>query len=277
MRRMSSQPVDTDAGAARPQRVLRGSLGILGAFGAALFTALFAASFVDPLFVEGLAKEVIRIEVQKRVEERIEAIDQKYLMEKGKRLIEIENAKIAAFKEQARQGVPKRVSAVLEQMRDASCKCRQLADLGESYFKFDGRIAQAREVIAHLDGLIRAKYMETAAQLTREFRIFTGSNALVFALLALAVFVKKKAGVHLVPAAGLLLVGAAVTAGFYLFNQDWLHTIVFSQYVGLAYLGYLAVALVLFADIVFNRARGTALALNVMGSVVGAAVSVLPC
>ena len=50
------------------------------------------------------------------------------------------------------------------------------------------------------------------------------------------------------------------TSAIYLLNQDWLHAVVYSDYVGFAYLGYLALASALLADVVFNRARATTMA-----------------
>ena len=59
-----------------------------------------------------------------------------------------------------------------------------------------------------------------------------------------------------------LLGAAAVTGALYLFNQNWLHTIVYNDYVGMAYLVYLAAVAVALTDIVFNKARVTTRLLN---------------
>jgi hypothetical protein len=65
---------------------------------------------------------------------------------------------------------------------------------------------------------------------------------------------RKRAGLQLVLPTVVLL-GAAGLAGYlYLFNQDWLHTIIFSEYVGLGYFVYLALAVALLTDVLFNRA-----------------------
>lgn len=125
--------------------------------------------------------------------------------------------------------------------------------------------------------LIRSKYMETASQLTREFRIFAGTNAIVFALLLIAVLVKRQAGLHLLPSAFVLLLAAGVTAYLYLFNQNWLHTLVFSDFVGFTYIGYLGSAFALLCDIIFNRARVTTKVLNALLNAVGSAAQVVPC
>ena len=84
----------------------------------------------------------------------------------------------------------------------------------------------------------------------------------------------------LVPAEGsawMLLAAASITAYLYLFNQNWLHTLLFSDYVGLAYLGYLGAAFALLSDIIFNRARITTEILNFILNALGSAVQVVPC
>ena len=70
---------------------------------------------------------------------------------------------------------------------------------------------------------------------------------------------------------------ASLTAYLYLFNQNWLHTIIFSDYVGMTYIAYLAVAFSFICDLLFNRARITARILSQLFSAVGSAVSVAPC
>jgi hypothetical protein len=124
---------------------------------------------------------------------------------------------------------------------------------------------------------IRTKYMETAEALTREFRIFTGANAAMFALLGLTTRWRKRAGAQLLLPAAVLIGAAAVVGGLYLFSQNWLHTVVFAEYVGLGYFAYLALAVALLADIAFNRARVTTEIVNAILNVLGSAVTVVPC
>jgi hypothetical protein len=119
--------------------------------------------------------------------------------------------------------------------------------------------------------------MQVSAKLLREFRIFTAANALVLLFLGIAVVVRRNARVHLLPPAVILVVSAAVVGWFYLFQQDWLHTIVFSDYVGMSYFAYLAAPVLLIGDVMLNRGRVTVHLLNAGCSVVGSAASVLPC
>jgi hypothetical protein len=68
-----------------------------------------------------------------------------------------------------------------------------------------------------------------------------------------------------------------VVGWFYLFRQDWLHAILFSDYVGLTYFAWLAAPALLLGDVLLNRGRISGHLLNAGSSVAGSALSVLPC
>ena len=76
----------------------------------------------------------------------------------------------------------------------------------------------------------------------------------------------------------LAILGAVgLAGGLYLFNQDWLHTIVFGDYLGWGYAAYLAVVALLLADILMNHARVSTRLVNLGLQLVGSAASAVPC
>lgn len=256
--------------------LLRNSVLALGVIGCLFFSLLFITSIVNPGFVEQVAKDVIRYQVELKVREKVEAIDSHFLTKKAEAFAKGHAEDISVAKRQISEQLPARIAAVIAEMGNLDCECRTKIETSIRD-GFEWRILSASQAQERLVSLIRTKYMETASQLTREVRIFTGSNALVFALLIVSVLVKPKAGLHLLPSAVVLLVAASATGYLYLFNQNWLHTIVFNDYVGFAYLGYLGVAFAFLSDILFNRARVTTEVLNLALNAVGSAVSVVPC
>lgn len=257
-------------------KILRALLLLTGIVGALAFASVLVASFVDPGYVEDIGRDLIRRQVQKQVNEKIDALDEKFLAGKAGRLVQGYAGEISSLRQQLKEGAPEKLATVIAQMRDLNCECRRkvAADIRDG---FQWRILSAANAQERLAALIRARYMETAGKLTREFRIFAATNATVFALLAIAVLRKRGAGVHLLPAALVLVLAAAITGYLYLFNQNWLDTIVFGNYVGFAYVGYMAIAFALLADIVFNRARISARLLNFLFRMIGDATYVLPC
>ena len=186
------------------------------------------------------------------------------------------DAEIDIAKREFAEGLSRKVAEVVGNMLNTDCECRKR--LVEYATKADeerlSSLGQARE---RLVSLIESAYSSVTKNLMREFRIFTASNSLAFALLALVTFVRRGAALQLALPAIVLLGATLTTSGLYLFSQDWLHTILYSQYVGLAYAGYLAAVASGLADIVFNRARITTTLINIAFQVIGSAAHAVPC
>ncbi len=245
----------------------------LGFAGSLLFTAAFIASWTSEHFISQAAREVIRYRVAEEINEKIDALGADFLVEKAKIALKEKAQEIDQLKLILKSKVPELVAAVANQMADPNCPCRKWAP--ESFRNFVlALLTDATQAQNRLTDLIKTKYLEVEAQLTREFRIFTGTNALACLLLVLATLFKTGARIHLLPPALILLIATGVTSYFYLFNQDWLHTIVFGDYVGLAYAAYLVFVFACLVDIVLNRARIT---VAVVDGVFGGLFSLSPC
>lgn len=248
----------------------------VSAIGCTVFALAFLVSVISPSVVERVAKHAVRYEIEKRIKEKVESLDKPFLLKKAGAL----SSKHAGDIEQTRhlldQQLPARLAAVIAEMQDADCECRKRIEL---FFQrgLEAQMASDLAIQDRLTALIRSEYMEVATQLIREFRIFTGTNAMVFALLLAAVLLKRQANLHLLPSTMALLAAAAVTAYLYLFQQDWLHTVLFGDYVGFAYLAYLGGVFALLCDILFNRARITAAMLNFALRSLDSTIEVLPC
>lgn len=103
-------------------------------------------------------------------------------------------------------------------MQNRDCTCRKMieANIRDG---FDWQITSAAAAQERLTIPIRTQCMDTSAQLTREFRIFTRRNAMGFLLLLVAVLARPRADLLLLPSALVLLAAASITACLYLFNQ----------------------------------------------------------
>jgi uncharacterized membrane protein (GlpM family) len=255
---------------------LRRTILGIGLLGALAFGGAWITSWVDPLFVESVARDLVRAEVQERVETQLDRLDGTALAGLASRLSARNSATIADLERQVAAGVPQQVAAIAAQMLDADCACRRRIE-ARIRQSFADRIGDLGQLNTRLADLIRAKYQDVAAALTREFRIFTGANALLFGLLAGIAAIRRRAGLQMVVPALVLLVAAAVVGASYLFAQDWLRTILFGDYVGLAYFAYLGVVVVFLADIALNRARVTSVLLNTLFQLVGSAFHAVPC
>jgi hypothetical protein len=217
--------------------------------GASLFAFAFTLSFISPPLLESVAKTIIRHELERRVTAKLEAIGDGKVGKALDRIAPNHADEIAKMKKEIEAMVP----SVIAQMSDPACECRKRI---ESYIAhFDFKSLRIGNITERAKVLIQAKYMEVVQALTQEFRIFTFANAIVFALLGLVAYFFRNAGMQLILPT-IVLIGAAVLVGFfYIFGQDWIHTIIFSEYVGYGYFSYLGLAVAFMADIVFNRGR----------------------
>lgn len=86
----------------------------------------------------------------------------------------------------------------------------------------------------------------------------------------------RRAHAHLLPATTVLLPTTALVAGLYLFQHNWLHTIVFGDYVGWGYFAYLGIVGVLLGDLLLNRGRVNARIVSSIGGIFGSG-ALAPC
>jgi len=255
---------------------MRSLVLIISAIGTLVFGSAFVLSYADPGFVESVSRELIRRQVESRVQEQIEELDGSRLASIAWRISGRNASEIAEAKKQLKERLPSRIADNISEMKNLGCECRKAIE-SQMTRTLGSKIVDLSRINERLDLLIRTKYMETAQALTREFRIFTGANGALFVLLAVTTLARKRATVQLAIPALVLIGAAAIVAFFYVFAQDWLHTIVFADYVGLGYFAYLAIAIALLADIAFNHARITTEAVNLSLNAIGSAVQVLPC
>jgi hypothetical protein len=124
---------------------------------------------------------------------------------------------------------------------------------------------------------IQASYMEVATDLKRDIRIFTATNAGVFLLLVLVSVLKPQGVRHLFVPALLLCVATLVCAYGYVFEQNWLLTVIHGSYLGIAYSFYMGVVFLFLCDIALNHGRVTTQLANGLVEALGGAASLIPC
>ena len=253
-------------------RMLLIALGLLGTL---LFASLFTASFVAPESVERGAREVLRIELERRVGAKIDALSNSKLAGLARKVLGQQNAEVSEAERRIREDLPRRIAERMADLTDASCACRQ--KMKEAAQRFETtRLAALLDARERLTQLIDDGYAAVAGKLQRELRIFSGSNAVAFLLVALLAIRKRAAGLQLiVPSVCLAL--ATLVVGFLYLKQDWLHTLLFGDFVGLAYAVYIGVVTLALLDIMLNRARVTTQIVNVGLQVVGSALQAVPC
>lgn len=249
---------------------------LFGGIGFFAFGALALISVFEPMEIERVAKNLIRIEVERRTNEEVRNLDEYFLGGRAEAFLRDHEADVEQAEQALKERLPGKIAEVIAKMQNPDCECRGKVQVLVRDWILAG-ISSARQAAEPLDLLVRAEYQDASAKLLREFRIFTTVNALVFVALALAALRRPAANGLLLPAVMLLALSAGMTAYLYLFRQDWIHTIVFNQYLGLTYVAYLALVFLFLSDILFNRGRVTAGFMTIAAEAAGSAASFPPC
>lgn len=255
-------------------------LRLIGVVGASLFGLVLYLTFSTPQWLETYAKDYIEDRVRERVGEFVDGVDidtgDSALGRLAASVLEKNSERIDGIRENIKNKVYERIETAIADMRDLSCECRQLlqtwaTELPQASLN---ALTLANERVTRL---IQGKYAYVLGSLRRDVRIFAGTNVAVFVLLIAATFVKPQAMVHLFLPGLLLVVSTIFTSYLYIFQQNWLLTILHGSYWGFAYTAYLGIVFAVLCDILFNRARITTEVLNAILNAIGSAVSVFPC
>lgn len=255
---------------------MRQTLLTLSLTGFIILASLFGLSFSTPIAIERVARKVVQIEIETRIGQRFEYLTNANIASLAQRAAsqidrEVE-FDLPAFRDQLLAST----NRVMDNMLDANCECRQrLVKLVDRTYSL-GVLSLQRDHES-LTRMIESIYASVSNNLIREFRIFTGSNALALAILFLTTLCRRGASLQLLLPAIVIFGAMLATASVYLFNQNWLHTIIYGEYVGYSYLAYLATVTAFIGDIVFNKARATTVLFNAAANIAGSTLTTSPC
>jgi hypothetical protein len=236
-------------------------LRIFGAAGALLFAFFFMLTFWRPLWVETFAADFIRSEVANEVDERIDKLGFEGASAKlsavAAAIYRQNGQKIDEYKAALKARAHERLAACIAMMLDLESGTRaRIARALEA-----GSLAEISSLSAvneRLTDLIQGRYLRIVDELKHDLRIFTASNFGCFLLLLLATFLRPEFVKQLLVPGLLLLAATLYCAYCYVFQQNWLLTIIYSDYLGFAYLAYLGLFFLFLCDVVLNRGRVTA-------------------
>ena len=262
------------------EKTLLRTLSLLGLL---LFFPLFLLTFADPQLIEKSGKSFIEWKLQSELDNRIDTIQ----LPKSTKLEDLLGAKAQALraktdqnieqiKQQLKADAPAMLADQVAKLSNLNCDCRNKWEHSIESF-MQSRLAVLESAKNKLIDFTHVKYMEIVHKLTLDVRIFLAANAVVFLFLLIASFLRPKAVKHLFLPSGLMLISTGICSYFYLFKQNWFYTIIYNDYTGLAYVGYLIFVFVILCDIVFNRARITTKVINFCLNVIGSAASLVPC
>ena len=256
-----------------------GLLRTLGATGTLLFATLFVFTFWRPVWIEAAGKDFIAAQVEHEVGGYLAAAtndDGGVLARAASELHRRNAGRIAELRAILRTDLAERIGTALAAVRDPTCACRArvAALLRAGAF---GDIATLEAANLHFADVVQGRYLRVVGELTRDLRIFTGINAVACLLLLIASFARPRAIDHLVFPGVLLAIAVIVSSYCYVFAQNWLLAILYSDYFGFAYLGLLTFIFGLLLDIFLNRGRVTTRAGNALLHAVGSSFTLTLC
>lgn len=253
---------------------------LISVIGFLIFSSLFSATFISKNFAEKISATFIDEHIHNKVFHGIDEFFQSPKSSKigvyAENLLASQEKRLEAVKLKLKNQVAKKISQSIAEMRNLDCECRQKYEKYiESSFVLEK--LSLKESIKKVESFTKSKYMQLVHDLKKEIRIFSIINASVFLLLFIASFVKPKAFKHLVLPAILLLIATIICVYCYVFQQNWFLTIIYSDYLGFWYAGYLSIVFFLLVDILLNRARVTSKIINSFLNAIGSSLHVLPC
>jgi len=242
------------------KKILLKGFGLLGTL---VFVPLFVATFLDPQLIEKSARPFIEWKLNQDVNKQIDSIDipkevkfERLLGEKTKQLRAETEKRIQTLQRQLKNDAPTIIADQIAQMFDLNCECRKKwqQNIRQS---MQLELASLETAKAKLIDFTQIQYMKIVEKLTEDVRIFVGINAVIFImLLALSVLKTEVINVLFVPGV-LMLISTIVCSYFYIFQQNWLFSILYNDYTGFGYLFYLGLVFAFLCDITFNKARIT--------------------
>jgi hypothetical protein len=120
---------------------MRSVLLFISLFGSLLFGSAFVLSFTHPAFVESAARELIRIEVERRTTEKLETLQGTRIAAIAERMSGRNAEEIDDIKRKLAEGLPKQVATIVAQMRNLDCDCRKAIERRMTGL-FEGRVAE---------------------------------------------------------------------------------------------------------------------------------------
>ena len=250
----------------------------LGLCGLALFLTLFSWVSLKPQAFDRRVVDIAVTEVSDRFPDLVtraqaEAGDLGALTGLAEQMLGGARDKLAwARSEKMREAVHDFVAALTERRCDLGCTNPEAAGelVLELYDLYLEGLGVQRE---RLDALVASEMSIVIEELRRDILIFSGSNLGLFLAVVALALLRPAAQRHLAIPTALLTVATLFMTWRYLFGQDWLRTVIFSDYWGYGYLVWVVLLFGVLLDIVVNRGR----ILSRLMDLLGAALSPIPC
>ncbi|MEL6667001.1 MAG: hypothetical protein AAFQ24_12780 [Pseudomonadota bacterium] len=252
---------------------------VLTMIGTAVFASLFLYIAFAPKDFDERTREFAVSQIESKVDDQLATVANSETAERvsefAGRISDRLQSRVDEMRGSLDDGIDELIAGVLAAACKLDCERRDQAARSVRDF-YENSILRHSMVLDRLESLVVGEYDAVMTELRSDLRIFSGSTALAFGLAMLLSFFRGRAAAHLVPISIALTVSTILAVAWYALGQDWVMTVLFSNYWGWAYSVLLGGLSVLMIDIAANRARVTSFVFNSIGNGIGG-ISFSPC
>ncbi len=234
------------------------------------FIFIFSLTSTDTIRVE--AEEFIKYQISKEIHAKVDRLNDNKLVKYTKKKTREKSIKLKIYKEFLKKHLSSTVNKVTEKLSKEECECKKRRRNFISSF-LTTKINDTKKAISHLKEFIRYKYINITSKLIKDIQIASASSFLAMLLISSLLFFKSKLSIQINLLTISMLLSTLAGTWLYIFKQNWFYTIIYNDYIGFWYMGYLAIVFLLIADIVFNKAKVTTELINMFFNAIGSAFS----
>ena len=248
------------------------SLKAITLFLTLIYGFIFILSFTSADTIRVGAKEFIKYQISKEIHTKIDKLNDNKLVKYVKNKSKEKSAKLQKYREFLKKHLSQKVNAITEKLSKEECECREKR---RNFLKsiLITQIDNTKKAISKLKEFIHYKYINITSKLIKDIQIASASSFLAMLLISSLLFFKSKLSIQINFLSLLMLLSTLTGSWLYIFKQNWFYTIIYNDYIGFWYMGYLTIIFLLIADILFFKARVTTELLNTFFSAIGSAFS----
>ena len=253
---------------------------VLTFVGAAVFVSLFLYITLAPKDFDQRTRDFaiskVRAEVDQQLGDIANSDNATRISEFAGRISGRLQARVDGMRASLDSGIDVVIADILAAACKLDCERRDEAAAAVRGF-FEGSLERYGFALDRLSDLVEGEYDEVMDELRIDLKIFSGSNAVALCFAFLLSVFRGRAAAHLLPISICLTVSTVIAVLWYWQGQDWITSILYSEYWGWSYSIVLGGLSLLMVDIAANKSRVTSTVMNWIGSVFGGAFSFVPC
>lgn len=251
----------------------------LSGIGALLFLVSFLYITLAPEDFDRRAQAFALSQVERSVDEKLSDIANSDTADRISDLAGRVSGRLQSEIDRARDSLDAGIDTFVADVLAAACKldCERRDEAAAAVQRYyESSILRHSMALERIQSFIEGQFEEVMDELRADLKIFSGSSGLALGFAFLLALFRGPAARHLLPISITLSVATLIMVIWYGFGQDWVTTILYSDYWGWTYVIFLGLVSVLMLDIAANRARVCSFVFNGIGKLFGG-IEFSPC